>query len=116
MDATKTGGKVVSARAIRHVGELTRIAKGERADAAYPRLSSAVIFIVARSDAEYFRVNHDACPAFARAALEAHNSGVKILASMVSFELDRPDRLCSAVYRGQIPVEWDQIPAISDSD
>ncbi|KAJ1393462.1 hypothetical protein B484DRAFT_408203, partial [Ochromonadaceae sp. CCMP2298] len=55
---------VVSARAIRHVMELTSIAKGEKTDAY--ALSAAVIFVVIRQDALLFRPNQEACPSFAK--------------------------------------------------
>merc|ERR1712224_510342 len=59
------GEKVVSARAIKHVRELTAIATGERSDEG-GQLRAAVLFVVVRSDVRSFRPNVDACPSFAR--------------------------------------------------
>lgn len=113
LDSSKGSTKVVSARAIRHVRELTRIATGDAKDSSYPDLFAAVMFVVARSDAVCFRVNGKACPEFAKAARAAHDLGVRLLAPQVSFELDADGR-CSAVYRGQLPIEWPAEDQVGD--
>ena len=77
------GEKVVSARAIKHVRELTAVAAGERTGPSGERLRAAVLFIVVRRDALLFRPNEDACPSFARYLREAQEAGVKVLARRV---------------------------------
>jgi len=73
------GEKVVSARAIKHVMELTSLVREKTFDA-------TVLFIVIRGDAETFRPNHEACPTFARYLKEAHEKGVQVLAKCVRWE------------------------------
>jgi len=70
------GEKVVSARAIKHVRELTALVAGGGTDA-------TMLFIVTRGDAEVFRPNTAACPSFSRYLKEAHASGVQLLAKRV---------------------------------
>lgn len=70
------GEKVVSARAIKHVQELTRLVSTKQYDA-------TVLFVVIRHDAKCFRPNHEACPSFARYLKEAEEAGVQILAKQV---------------------------------
>ena len=60
------GEKVVSARAIKHVDELARIASGDIKDENNDELGAAVLFVVGRGDAELFRPNVDGCASFAR--------------------------------------------------
>ena len=75
------GEKVVSARAIKHVQELTSIAKGKKHDgAAY---DATVLFVVIRGDAKAFRPNKEACPSFCKYLKEAEEAGVQILAKQV---------------------------------
>ena len=108
------GEKVVSARAIKHVRELTAIATGERTMAGdakssssisssssssssevckggeegegWGKLHAAVLFVVARRDATKFRCNAEACPSFARYVAEAKQKGVTVLARRVRWE------------------------------
>ena len=79
------GEKVVSARAIDHVRELTAVAK--RAAAASASASektyAAVAFMVGRHDVVSVRPNGAACPSFARYVTEAEAAGVRVLAHMV---------------------------------
>lgn len=70
------GEKVVSARAIKHVQELTRLSTTKDFDA-------TVLFVVIRSDAKAFRPNHEACPSFAKYLKKAQTAGVQILAKQV---------------------------------
>ena len=70
------GEKVVSARAIKHVQELTKLVASKKYDA-------TVLFVVIRHDAKCFRPNHEACPSFARYLKEAQEAGVQILAKQV---------------------------------
>jgi DNA-binding sugar fermentation-stimulating protein len=72
------GEPVVSARAIKHVRELTRIVQDDT-----KRFDATVLFIVIRHDAKAFRPNIDACPSFARYLKEARDAGVQILAKQV---------------------------------
>ena len=72
------GEKVVSARAIKHVRELTEFVEKGTYDA-------TILFIVIRGDAEAFRANKDSCPSFARYLKEAESKGVKVLAKRVKW-------------------------------
>lgn len=98
------GEKVVSARAIKHVRELTALASGEKTiDGA--RLSACVLFIVVRSDARSFRPNAEACPSFARYLREAHAAGVKVIARRVRWGDGAEDEpLGAALDDGPLPV------------
>ncbi len=74
-----SGEKVVSARAIEHLRELTELAsKGEDAG-----LHPCVLFICSRGDAEGFRANGGACPSFAKYLTEARRKGVRVLVQSV---------------------------------
>lgn len=84
------GEKVVSARAIHHVRQLTEL--GSRA---------TVLFVVVRGDAQAFRPNHEACPSFAKYLRQARDKGVMVLAEQVSFSEDGTCR-----YRGSLPIVW----------
>lgn len=100
------GEKVVSARAIKHVRELTAIASGEKKDASIEKLRAAVLFIVARRDAVSFRPNNEACPSFARYLKEAQKKGVKVLARRVRWEAGgQADFAGGALDDGPIPIE-----------
>eukprot|EP00534_Pseudo-nitzschia_fraudulenta_P002502 CAMPEP_0201134924 /NCGR_PEP_ID=MMETSP0850-20130426/53134_1 /ASSEMBLY_ACC=CAM_ASM_000622 /TAXON_ID=183588 /ORGANISM="Pseudo-nitzschia fraudulenta, Strain WWA7" /LENGTH=443 /DNA_ID=CAMNT_0047405989 /DNA_START=59 /DNA_END=1390 /DNA_ORIENTATION=- len=72
------GEAVVSARAIKHVRELTRMVADDTKD-----FDCTVLFVVIRHDAEAFRPNIDACPSFARYIREARDAGVQVLAKQV---------------------------------
>jgi DNA-binding sugar fermentation-stimulating protein len=75
------GEKVVSARAIKHVQELTSIAKGKKHNGeAY---DATVLFVVIRGDARRFRPNFEACPSFCKYLKEAEKAGVQIIAKQV---------------------------------
>ena len=80
------GEKVVSARAIKHVRELTSIAKGVRTpeDGLGP-MGAAVLFINVREDAITCRANSEACPSFARYLQEARDAGVAVAAHRVKW-------------------------------
>lgn len=75
------GEKVVSARAIKHVQELTNIAQGKEHEGR--QFDATILFIVIRHDAKAFRPNHEACPAFSRYLKEAKEAGVQVLAKQV---------------------------------
>lgn len=72
------GEAVVSARAIKHVRELTRIVLDDS-----KQFDCTVLFVVIRHDAKAFRPNADACPSFARYIREAKDAGVQVLAKQV---------------------------------
>ena len=72
------GEAVVSARAIKHVRELTRMVLDDSKD-----FDCTVLFVVIRHDAKAFRPNVDACPSFARYIREAKDAGVQVLAKQV---------------------------------
>ena len=97
------GEKVVSARAIKHVRELTAIASGERALDDGTPLRACVLFIVVRSDAVSFRPNAEACPSFARYLGEARDAGVTVLARRVRW--GEGDQLGAAIDEGNLPVD-----------
>lgn len=109
------GEKVVSARAIKHVRELTAIARGEKREAppegtkaeSSPPLRACVLFVVVRSDATYFRPNEEACPSFARYLREAQQAGVRVLARRVRWgeEAIKGEALGAAIDDGPLRVE-----------
>ncbi|KAG7342057.1 sugar fermentation stimulation protein [Nitzschia inconspicua] len=72
------GEKVVSARAIKHIRELTRIVKDDS-----QKFTATILFVVVRHDAKAFKPNIDACPSFTKYLKEAKNAGVQILAKQV---------------------------------
>eukprot|EP00747_Dinoflagellata_sp_TGD_P024479 gnl/TRDRNA2_/TRDRNA2_130580_c1_seq1.p1 gnl/TRDRNA2_/TRDRNA2_130580_c1~~gnl/TRDRNA2_/TRDRNA2_130580_c1_seq1.p1 ORF type:complete len:507 (-),score=56.74 gnl/TRDRNA2_/TRDRNA2_130580_c1_seq1:67-1587(-) len=79
------GEKVVSARAIKHVDELSALAAGQRMDEE-GRLHAALIFVVVRNDVLSFRPNVDACASFARHLHSAHTAGVHLSARRIRWE------------------------------
>ena len=99
------GEKVVSARAIKHVRELTAVADGRRTEAGV-RLQAAVLFVIVRSDAVRFRANDEACPSFARYIREARDAGVRVLAHRVSWGHEG-DALGQAFHDGPIPMDFE---------
>lgn len=99
------GEKVVSARAIKHVRELTSLAKGEKVDLDDgSRFNAAVLFVVVRRDAMEFRANAEACPSFARYLSEAHKAGVKVIARRVRWGEADGEELGVAIDDGSLPV------------
>jgi DNA-binding sugar fermentation-stimulating protein len=85
------GEKVVSARAIKHVKELTDIVvlnqeKDNCGSVENPITSATILFLVNRGDALRFRPNHEACPSFAKYMKAARDSGVHILAKKVRWD------------------------------
>ena len=74
------GEAVVSARAIKHVRELTRMVLDDDIN-----FDCTVLFVVIRHDAKAFRPNVDACPSFAKYVREAKDAGVQILAKQVAW-------------------------------
>lgn len=97
------GEKVVSARAIKHVDELAKIARGEMLDEERNRLGAFVMFIVGRKDTEYFRPNHEGCPSFTRHLFDAKRSGVGIVAHRIIW--GEGEDVGKAFWGGLLPVE-----------
>ena len=78
------GEKVVSARAIDHLRELTAVAERAAGTASTSgKTHAAVAFMVGRHDVTSVRPNGAACPSFARYVAEAEVAGVRVLAHMV---------------------------------
>lgn len=77
------GEAVVSARAIKHVDELAAIARGARRIDGVDALGAAVLFVVIRRDAHFFRPNDEACASFARHLRAARDAGVTVTARRV---------------------------------
>lgn len=78
---TEDGVKCVSARAIKHLKCLAKAAESSE-------YKAAILFVVVRHDVTFFRPNHDACPAFARALRNASDAGVQVLAHRVRWADD----------------------------
>jgi len=91
------GEKVVSARAIKHVRELTKLANMEG-------YKSTVLFIVIRGDAETFRPNYDACPSFCKYLKQAQEAGVQILAKRVTWNVT--ERTAQCIEDKVLEIEW----------
>lgn len=95
------GEKVVSARAIKHVRELTKLAKmkGYR---------STVLFIVIRGDAQAFRSNYEACSSFCKYLKQAEEAGVQILAKRVNWNVVTTDEGTTAqcLEDKTLDIEW----------
>jgi len=70
------GEEVVSARAIKHVREMTEAVAGGECD-------GTVLFVVGRGDAEAFRPNVGACPSFGKYLKKAQEGGVQLLVKRV---------------------------------
>jgi DNA-binding sugar fermentation-stimulating protein len=115
------GEAVVSARAIRHVQELTKMAKNSapschsRNEPSPPDVVTAatLLFVVVRGDAEAFRPNAEACPSFARYLKEAHDAGVQVLAKRVWWETgggaeEENNVLCLDDDK-ILPIEWPSV-------
>jgi DNA-binding sugar fermentation-stimulating protein len=93
------GEKVVSARAIKHVTELTAMVDAGDYDA-------TVLFIVIRGDAQKFRPNHQACPSFAKYLKQAESKGVQILAKRVRWGEERDNELGNCYNDDWLDIEW----------
>ena len=81
------GEAVVSARAIHHVRELTRLQ--QRDD-----IQATILFVVIRGDAVAFRANHEACPSFAKYLKLAQEAGVQVVARSVTWGTDKDRGKC----------------------
>ena len=81
------GEKIVpaSARAIKHIDELTAVQTGEKLCQDGERLKAAILFIIGRCDAQSLRSNKEACPSFAKHLQKANERGVKVLAYRVAW-------------------------------
>lgn len=88
------GEAVVSARAIHHVSELTRLQK-----------PATMLFVVIRGDAKRFRPNAEACPSFVSYLKKAKESGVDIIARNVQWGATADSLGCC--YDGEdLPIQW----------
>ena len=97
------GEKVVSARAIKHVQELTKLATEENKDGS-KKYNATVLFVVIRHDAKGFRPNIEACPSFTKYLKEAEEKGVQILAKQVCWGEDKSIGQC---FEGKLlEIEW----------
>jgi DNA-binding sugar fermentation-stimulating protein len=96
------GEKVVSARAIKHVQELTNSAQGKQHEG--QQFDATILFIVIRHDAKAFRPNHEACPAFSRYLKQAKEAGVQVLAKQVRWGENEDIGRC---FEGELlQIEW----------
>ncbi|CAB9509468.1 Sugar fermentation stimulation protein homolog [Seminavis robusta] len=99
------GETVVSARSIKHVRELTRMAQGDLVGASGELYQAAVLFVVIRRDADYFRPNHEACPSFSKYLRQAQEAGVMLLAKRVDWG-DTPETLGQCQEGPLLEIEW----------
>lgn len=75
--------KVISARAIKHIDELSQIADGTSLSKNGESFDAMMLFIVSRSDVCVFRPNRQACPTFASRLQKAKQAGVRLVAYRV---------------------------------
>ncbi|KAL3917883.1 MAG: hypothetical protein SGARI_007604 [Bacillariaceae sp.] len=94
------GEPVVSARAIKHVRELTRIVKDDTKN-----FDATILFVVIRHDAKAFRPNIDACPSFAKYLKEARDAGVQVLAKQVIWGEDE-ENLGNCFEGDLLDIDW----------
>lgn len=111
------GEKVVSARAIHHVQELTKLAQGKLREQVVPKqedqeekwdgtYQSTLLFVVIRGDAVAFRPNRDACPSFAKHVAHAKEQGVQVLAKRVCWGKGK-DELGHCYDDQMLPIQWE---------
>lgn len=98
--------KVVSARAIKHICELTEIANGSKKDERYPEIRACVLFVVVRSDCKYFRPYTEACEKFSEKLTIAYENGVKLIAQSVDWRKDSENNM-KCFDNGLIPIILD---------
>ena len=99
---------MVSARAIKHVRELTSLALGEKRDLSDgAKVRAALLFVVVRRDALAFRPNADACPSFARYLREASQAGVRVMARRIRWGEAEGEELGTAIDDGSLPIHLD---------
>lgn len=97
-----SGEKVVSARAIKHITELTKLVQGKGPGGKV--YDATILFVVIRNDAQVFRPNCDACPSFCHYLRVARDAGVQILAKQVRWGEDENVGKC---YEGKLlDIEW----------
>jgi DNA-binding sugar fermentation-stimulating protein len=97
------GEKVVSARAIKHVDELNKIASGELKEENDEILKAAVLFLVGRQDVELFRPNVEGCASFAKHLAQAKAQGVQVVAHKIIWGENEDEG--KAYWGGELPVE-----------
>ena len=91
----------MSARAIKHLQELTAIASGARTLPDGTRLGAALVLVVVRADVVSFRPNSEACPTFACSLRAAKAAGVRVVARRIAWS-DSGE----AFDDGEIPVDF----------
>jgi hypothetical protein len=99
------GEKVVSARAIKHVQELTQISQGKLHNG--QQYDATVLFIIIRNDAKAFRPNHEACPSFRKYLQQAQQAGVQILAKQVRW--GEGDAIGKCMDGPLLDIEWPEV-------
>jgi len=92
------GETVVSARAIKHVMEITKLVETGEYDA-------TILFVVIRGDAKRFRPNHQACPSFAKYLKNSQEKGVQLLVKQVKWGAAGVD-IGKCFDHGWIDIEW----------
>ena len=97
------GEMVVSARAIKHVDELSKIASGVLTEENDEKLQAAVLFLVGRKDVELFRPNAEGCVSFARHLKNASMCGVNVVAHKIIWGENEDEG--KAYWGGELPVE-----------
>jgi hypothetical protein len=98
------GEKCVSARAIKHIDELARIAAGKARGEDGQRMDAAALFLVLRHDCTRFRPNEPTCPSFAQHLRRAQKAGVQCLAYRVRWGNEEDGELGQCFADGEIPV------------
>lgn len=97
------GERVVSARAIKHVGELAAIARGDRKDRSGVKFLPMLFFMVVRPDVNSMRVNEESCPSFAKHVQAAQAAGVRVVSHKVRWGKGKD--LGKAFWAGPLSVE-----------
>eukprot|EP00521_Asterionellopsis_glacialis_P010914 CAMPEP_0195306116 /NCGR_PEP_ID=MMETSP0707-20130614/37036_1 /TAXON_ID=33640 /ORGANISM="Asterionellopsis glacialis, Strain CCMP134" /LENGTH=336 /DNA_ID=CAMNT_0040370325 /DNA_START=314 /DNA_END=1324 /DNA_ORIENTATION=- len=98
------GEKVVSARAIKHIRELTKVVTGDLKGPNGEEYDATVLFVVIRDDTKHFRPNHEACPSFCKYLRQAQDAGVQILAKQVGW--GENDNLGKCFEGKQLEIKW----------
>ena len=99
---------MVSARAIHHVRELTRIATGQLrpSDGTTISMKATILFVIIRGDAEIFAPNHRACPSFCKYLKQASDGGVDIIAKRVSWGTGTDFEIGICYDDKVLPIKW----------
>ena len=92
----------VSARALKHVDALSKIATGELKDGT--RCDAALLFVAVRSDVQTFQPNTAACPAFGRHLNAAIQAGVRVHARRLRWRVAEDLSTAGAFDDGPLPL------------